>query len=143
MTTSKDHSCMPCHNQERSFLYALPLLVKIFLVCITITSEDLSCMHYHYQRRSFLNALPQPVKIIPVCITTTRKDHSCMHYHYQCRSFLSFPFRCGNVAAILALDEHLQRDFTIFEAAPQVRQQVKKQRKKQKLYYGEKKIQKQ
>ncbi len=29
-------------------------------------------------------------------------------------------FRCGNVAAILELDEHLQRDFTIFEAAPQV-----------------------
>ena len=30
-----------------------------------------------------------------------------------------FLFRCGNVAAILELDEHLQRDFTIFEAAPQ------------------------
>ena len=29
------------------------------------------------------------------------------------------PCRCGNVAAILELDEHLQRDFTIFEAAPQ------------------------
>lgn len=29
-------------------------------------------------------------------------------------------YRCGNVAAILELDEHLQRDFTIFEAAPQV-----------------------
>jgi hypothetical protein len=27
--------------------------------------------------------------------------------------------RCGNVAAILELNEHLQRDFTIFEAAPQ------------------------
>ncbi|KYN30730.1 Serine/threonine-protein phosphatase 4 catalytic subunit [Trachymyrmex septentrionalis] len=26
---------------------------------------------------------------------------------------------CGNVAAILELNEHLQRDFTIFEAAPQ------------------------
>jgi hypothetical protein len=25
--------------------------------------------------------------------------------------------RCGNVAAILELDEHLQRDFTIFEAS--------------------------
>lgn len=31
-----------------------------------------------------------------------------------------FCFRCGNVAAILELDEHLDRDFTIFEAAPQV-----------------------
>lgn len=30
-----------------------------------------------------------------------------------------YGFRCGNVAAILELDEHLQRDFTIFEAAPQ------------------------
>ena len=29
-------------------------------------------------------------------------------------------FRCGNVAAILELDEHLKREFTIFEAAPQV-----------------------
>lgn len=28
-------------------------------------------------------------------------------------------FRCGNVAAILELDEHLQREFIIFEAAPQ------------------------
>ncbi|KYN16621.1 Serine/threonine-protein phosphatase 4 catalytic subunit [Trachymyrmex cornetzi] len=27
--------------------------------------------------------------------------------------------QCGNVAAILELNEHLQRDFTIFEAAPQ------------------------
>lgn len=26
---------------------------------------------------------------------------------------------CGNVAAILELDEHLQKDFIIFEAAPQ------------------------
>jgi len=32
---------------------------------------------------------------------------------------LSFNRRCGNVAAILELNEHLQRDFTIFEAAPQ------------------------
>lgn len=32
----------------------------------------------------------------------------------------SWGFRCGNVAAILELDEHLQKDFTIFEAAPQV-----------------------
>ena len=28
--------------------------------------------------------------------------------------------RCGNVAAILELDENLKRDFTIFEAAPNV-----------------------
>ena len=28
-------------------------------------------------------------------------------------------FRCGNVAAILELDETLTRGFTIFEAAPQ------------------------
>ncbi|KAM7310716.1 hypothetical protein ISCGN_007624 [Ixodes scapularis] len=32
----------------------------------------------------------------------------------------NYCYRCGNVAAILELDEHLQRDFTIFEAAPQV-----------------------
>ena len=29
-------------------------------------------------------------------------------------------FRCGNVAAIFELDEHLKKDFKIFEAAPQV-----------------------
>ena len=34
------------------------------------------------------------------------------------KALLFFP-RCGNVAAILELNEHLQRDFTIFEAAPQ------------------------
>ena len=28
--------------------------------------------------------------------------------------------RCGNVAAILELDENLQNDFLIFEAAPNV-----------------------
>ena len=33
---------------------------------------------------------------------------------------MSLNCRCGNVAAILELDEHLQREFTIFEAAPQV-----------------------
>ena len=34
--------------------------------------------------------------------------------------FLSrFVCRCGNVAAILELDEHLNKNFKIFEAAPQ------------------------
>ena len=28
--------------------------------------------------------------------------------------------RCGNVAAILELDEHLNKNYKIFEAAPQV-----------------------
>lgn len=32
----------------------------------------------------------------------------------------NYCYRCGNVAAVLHLDENLQRDFTIFEAAPQV-----------------------
>uniref|UniRef100_A0A5S6Q008 Serine/threonine-protein phosphatase n=1 Tax=Trichuris muris TaxID=70415 RepID=A0A5S6Q008_TRIMR len=31
----------------------------------------------------------------------------------------NYCYRCGNVAAILELDENLQREFTIFEAAPQ------------------------
>ena len=30
----------------------------------------------------------------------------------------NYCYRCGNVAAILELDEHLARDFTIFEAVP-------------------------
>lgn len=34
-------------------------------------------------------------------------------------SFFVLTNRCGNVAAILELDEHLQREFIIFEAAPQ------------------------
>lgn len=33
----------------------------------------------------------------------------------------NYCYRCGNVAAILELDESLTRSFTIFEAAPQVR----------------------
>jgi len=52
------------------------------------------------------------------------------HIHFILSQFLffsrldllfkhSFVPRCGNVAAILELNEHLQRDFTIFEAAPQ------------------------
>ena len=31
----------------------------------------------------------------------------------------NYCYRCGNVAAILELDEHLGRSFTIFEAVPQ------------------------
>ena len=42
-----------------------------------------------------------------------RYDEFCRRCGVNCES------RCGNVAAILELDEHLQRDFTIFEAAPQ------------------------
>merc|ERR1711862_636996 len=30
----------------------------------------------------------------------------------------NYCYRCGNVAAILELDEHLARNFTIFESAP-------------------------
>ena len=33
----------------------------------------------------------------------------------------NYCYRCGNVAAILELDEQLNKDFTIFEAAPQVK----------------------
>lgn len=32
----------------------------------------------------------------------------------------NYCYRCGNVAAILELDENLNRTFKIFEAAPQV-----------------------
>jgi serine/threonine-protein phosphatase 4 catalytic subunit len=31
----------------------------------------------------------------------------------------NYCYRCGNVAAILELDEHLDQHFKIFEAAPQ------------------------
>ncbi|XP_078666672.1 serine/threonine-protein phosphatase 4 catalytic subunit-like [Branchiostoma floridae x Branchiostoma belcheri] len=44
------------------------------------------------------------------------------HFHETVLTVWSAPnycYRCGNVAAILGLDEHLQKDFTIFEAAPQ------------------------
>lgn len=33
--------------------------------------------------------------------------------------FILNHFRCGNVAGILELDEHLNKSFKIFEAAPQ------------------------
>ena len=44
--------------------------------------------------------------------------HLFLPYANRFQFFL--PCRCGNVAAILELDEHLKREFTIFEAAPQV-----------------------
>ena len=31
----------------------------------------------------------------------------------------NYCYRCGNVAAILELDEHLERSFKIYDAAPQ------------------------
>lgn len=31
----------------------------------------------------------------------------------------NYCYRCGNVAAILELDDHLNRNYKIFEAAPQ------------------------
>ena len=37
----------------------------------------------------------------------------------MCRYGAALWGRCGNVAAILELDEHLQKEFIIFEAAPQ------------------------
>lgn len=36
----------------------------------------------------------------------------------------NYCYRCGNVAAILELDENLNKDFTIFEAAPQAIQKM-------------------
>ena len=50
-------------------------------------------------------------------------SHVKAHKHSQNMSLhviFSLFYRCGNVAAILELDEHLQKSFTIFEAAPQV-----------------------
>lgn len=43
---------------------------------------------------------------------------SIIHIVSNVKCYICF-IRCGNVAAILELNEHLQRDFTIFEAAPQ------------------------
>ena len=31
----------------------------------------------------------------------------------------NYCYRCGNVAAILEVDEHLERSFKLFDAAPQ------------------------
>ena len=57
-------------------------------------------------------SLPPPPHFI-LCITCA--SHTSYHM------WLPSPhFRCGNVAAILELDENLKRDFTKFEAAPNV-----------------------
>ncbi|CAD6219348.1 GSCOCG00004925001-RA-CDS [Cotesia congregata] len=45
--------------------------------------------------------------------------YPCLSSHMLLNFKNDFCYRCGNVAAILELNEHLQRDFTIFEAAPQ------------------------
>lgn len=50
---------------------------------------------------------------------------------------LNFPVihRCGNVAAILELNEDLNRDFTIFEAAPQESRGIPSSKKPQADYF--------
>ncbi|VDP96871.1 unnamed protein product [Trichobilharzia regenti] len=45
------------------------------------------------------------------------------HFHESVLTVWSAPnycYRCGNVAAILRLSERLEKEFSIFEAAPQV-----------------------
>lgn len=36
------------------------------------------------------------------------------------RAYMDFLCRCGNIAAILKLDDNLNQDYKIFDAAPQV-----------------------
>ncbi len=62
--------------------------------------------------------LPQTPPLSPQHQTCWPNNEST-DFLFQVKFFILY--RCGNVAAILELDEHLQRDFTIFEAAPQVR----------------------
>ena len=42
----------------------------------------------------------------------------CDDFRFLCRSAPNYCYRCGNVAAILELDEHLETNFKIFDAAP-------------------------
>lgn len=59
------------------------------------------------------------------CVNTLQNTHIIYTYLYWkvflllTSSLSVWTVRCGNVAAILELDEHLQREFIIFEAAPQ------------------------
>ena len=53
------------------------------------------------------------------CYRYNQQKSSDVHFESSLVIKLVFLVRCGNVAAILSLNEHLQRDFTIFEAAAQ------------------------
>ena len=55
----------------------------------------------------------------------TREDRFCGQHIFFGQLLVTvwsapnYCYRCGNVAAILELDEHLSKNFKIFEAAPQ------------------------
>lgn len=75
-----------------------------------------------------------------VCLQLNRLDLICRahqlvmegyRWHFDNRvltvwSAPNYCYRCGNIAAILRLNETLGKDFAIFEAAPQVCFNIKK-----------------